>query len=287
MGFRVLLALSLLSASPAPAQLRFALVNRDIVEQRLKSVVPENKKREIMLKADFEAAGCHEVTEQPVKHVDQPNVICVLRGDSPSTIVVGAHLDKVPMGVGAVDDWSGAALLPSLFQGLVGRPHTHTFVFIGFSGEEQGLLGSKFYVKNLANDDWSKIVAMVNLECLGLGPTKVWVTHSDPNLVSLLGATATSMKIPVGPMNVDRVGTDDSESFRQKKVPNITIHSITQDTWPILHTGRDQLGNINLDSYYESYRLAAAYLAVLDSNLPSIPPHPATVEQEPTLRTPQ
>ncbi len=268
---RLLLSTLLFVGVLANAQVHFGMIQRDVVEQRLKSVVADNTKREQILKAAFDAAGCHSAMEQPVKHEKQPNLICVLQGTSASAIVVGAHLDKVSSGMGAVDDWSGAAMLPSLYEGMVDHPPVHTYIFIAFSGEEDGLVGSRFYVSNLPEEERAKIVAMVNLECLGLGPTKVWVTHSDRNLVNLLAGTANGLQIPVGPMNVDRVGTDDSEPFRQKKVPNITVHSITQDTWPILHSGRDQLGAINFDAYYESYRLAAAYLAVLDSSLPSSP----------------
>jgi Zn-dependent M28 family amino/carboxypeptidase len=167
--------------------------------------------------------------------------------------------------MGAVDDWSGAALLPSLYQNLAGRPHKHTYIFVAFSGEEQGLVGSDWYVKHLAPEELKEITAMVNLECLGLSPTKVWVTHSDKKLVSLLAGTAAALKEPVAEVDVDHVGNDDSDSFRKKKVPNITIHSITQDTFSILHSTRDQVERINPDDYFDSYRLTSAFLAELDT----------------------
>jgi Zn-dependent M28 family amino/carboxypeptidase len=254
----------------AAGQVGYLTVKREVIEERVKAVAPDNTRREAILKSSFEAVGCRELKEQPVKHEKQPNVICVLRGDSPSTIVVGAHLDKVRAGMGAVDDWSGAALLASLYESLSGQRRTHTYIFIGFSGEEDGLVGSKYYVKNLPAKDWANIVAMINLECLGLSPTKIWVTHSDKFLVNLLVQTASTLQVPVSGVNVDKVGTDDSESFRHEKVPNITIHSVTQETIRILHTPRDQLEAINLDYYYESYRLAAAYLAILDSAMPAV-----------------
>ena len=66
---------------------------------------------------------------------------------------------------------------------------------------------------------------------------------------------------------MERVGTTDSESFAHYQIPRITIHSITQETWPLLHTSRDNIKAIHTDFYYDSYRLIAAYLAVLDSEL--------------------
>ena len=56
-------------------------------------------------------------------------------------------------------------------------------------------------------------------------------------------------------------------------MPSITIHSITQESWPWLHTAKDQLTAIRMDEYYGSYRLLSAYLAYLDVTLdaPAVP----------------
>ena len=68
----------------------------------------------------FEEAGCsgEHLTEQPVKHSHDPNVICALPGQSDAQIVVGGHFDFVDRGQGVVDNWSGCSLLPSLYQSL-------------------------------------------------------------------------------------------------------------------------------------------------------------------------
>jgi hypothetical protein len=68
-------------------------------------------------------------------------------------------------------------------------------------------------------------------------------------------------------MNVAALGRSDSDSFRDIKIPAITIHSVTQDTWPILHSPRDQLSAINMSDYYDTYLLIRAYLAYLDESL--------------------
>jgi Zn-dependent M28 family amino/carboxypeptidase len=110
-------------------------------------------------------------------------VICVLPGETTKTVVVGAHFDHVDRGYGIVDNWSGAALLPNLLQWLESASRKHTFIFVGFTGEEGGLLGSDFYVRSLAKHDLENIESVVNLDTLGLGPTLVWLTQSDPLLV--------------------------------------------------------------------------------------------------------
>ena len=73
---------------------------------------------------------------------------------------------------------------------------------------------------------------------------------------------------------MEQVGSTDSEQFAQRKIPSITIHSLNQQSWDahILHTSKDKLSAMNLDNYYETYRLVAAYVAFLDqfSNAPAV-----------------
>jgi hypothetical protein len=269
-------AVALLFILPASADLKYVLVSREIVMQRLQDAPMKNSDRVIELEKMFREAGCNP-TEEPVKGLHQPNVLCVLPGSTDSMIVVGGHLDHVEEGTGVIDDWSGASMLPSLYQSLARHPRTHTFLFIGFAGEEDGLVGSDFYTKNLKPEQRKQIAAMVNLECLGIGKTEVWTSHSEPILIRMLVAVARSMKIPLGGINVEQVGTTDSESFAHYHIPRITITAISQDTWQLLHTRKDNIAAINPELYYDSYRLIAPYLILLDQQLPTagspIEPH--------------
>ncbi len=65
-------------------------------------------------------------------------------------------------------------------------------------------------------------------------------------------------------MDVEKVGDDDSHPFLSAHMPVITLHSITPDTFRILHSAKDQLKAINPEDYYSTYRLASVYLAYLD-----------------------
>jgi putative aminopeptidase FrvX len=217
----------------------------------------------------FLDAGCDptNLSEQAVPHRKQPNVICVLPGTGPETIVVGAHFDHVSEGQGIVDNWSGASLLPSLLESLKGKPRKHTFVFVGFTGEEEGLRGSEFYVKQLPAKETTKIAAMVNMDSLGLGSTLVWVRRSDPELVKDLRLAAQSLKLPLAGMNVDGVGESDEASFAAKNICTITVHSITPATLKILHQAADNPSAIRFGDYYDTYRLLAVYLTMLDDVL--------------------
>jgi Zn-dependent M28 family amino/carboxypeptidase len=190
-----------------------------------------------------------------------------LPGETAATIVVGAHFDFIEAGKGIVDDWSGASLLPSLFQTLKAEHRKHTYEFVAFTGEETGLVGSARFVKELSTDEKARLRAFVNLECLGLTPAKVWVHRSTPTLVSLLADVASALKIPLQGINVDRVGDDDTHPFSDKKIPVISIHSVTQEAFAILHSGRDNVDAIHPNDYYDAYRLVAFYLTYLDAKL--------------------
>lgn len=251
--------------------LQFTPVSREVIEQRMRRVAKKNAERAVILKAMFEEAGCTggRLSEQHVRTSNPPNIICVLPGSGDSVMVVGAHFDHTAKGDGAVDNWSGASLLPSLFQSLSVSPRQHTFVFIGFTDEEKGLVGSKYYVKQLSKEETAKLKAMINLDTLGLSGTKVWLSHSNQALANALLRVAHALQLPLDAVNVERVGSSDAQSFANK-VPVITIHSLTQETLPILHSDRDTLDKLRLNDYYNTYRVLVAYLAYLDGALPSL-----------------
>jgi Iap family predicted aminopeptidase len=108
---------------------------------------------------------------------------------------------------------------------------------------------------------------MVNFDSLGLGPTEVWASHADKVLLDALASVTAACKLPVTAMNVPEGATADSESFARYQIPRITLHSVTQKSWPILHSPSDKLAAIKMNDYYESYKLIAAYLAYLDDAL--------------------
>lgn len=250
--------------------IEFEAISPAVVQQRLEAVSGKLPERRATLEKLFADAGCtgEKLTTQPVRGSKEPNLICTLKGEDPAagTIVVGGHFDLITTGIGAVDDWSGAVLLPSLYQSLKSRPRRHNYTFVAFAAEETGLNGSHEYVSKLSREQRSAIHAMINLECLGLTPPKIWASRADPHLLEAYARVANSLHIQAAAVNVERVGDDDSHPFRDAHIPTLTIHSITQDTYPILHTSRDQVSVIHPDDYYAAYRVAATLLAFLDSD---------------------
>ena len=167
-------------------------------------------------------------------------------------------------------------MLPSLVQGVVGTAHTKTFWFVAFTGEEDGLLGSDAFVKALTPETLSHVTAMVNLDSLGLGPTLVWVSQSDPKLVAFLNGLAHLQNLPLEGMNVNGFGISDEESFIARGVCTVTLHSVTPQTAGVLHSYRDNLGSVQKADYYASYRLVLTFVAALGSM--EIPKHTCDIK---------
>jgi len=112
------------------------------------------------------------------------NVIGVLPGRDPvlrnEAVIVGAHYDHLGLGGfgsldpdstgrvhnGADDNASGTAMLISIAQRLAADRPARTIVFIAFSGEELGLLGSAYYV-NHPIYPLRTTMAMINLDMVG------------------------------------------------------------------------------------------------------------------------
>jgi hypothetical protein len=268
-------------------QIKFLELKQELLQARLERAGIKNVERKNALVAMFQEVGCTDhLVEQPAKGSKLPNVICTLPGETDSIIIVGAHFDQVDEGKGIVDNWSGASLLPSLYQSLKPVMRKHTFVFIGFTDEEKGLVGSRSYAKQLVKEDLPKIHAMVNLDTLGLSDSKVWVSHADKNLVEVIARVANTMLLPVTGMNVDNIGTTDSESFAERKIPSITVHSLTSETLGILHSKQDTIAALKMENYFASYRLLGAYLSALDSLLMPAVAVPAKAAATPAAAVP-
>lgn len=246
----------------------FTPVPKTAVESRLKRYKGSDNKREGALKQMFVEAGCVEphISEQIVKGSKLPNVICVLPGSSQRVVIVGAHFDHVSAGDGVVDNWSGASLLPSLYEALKAEPHQHTYIFVGFTDEERGEVGSRYYVRQMTSEEVNLTDAMVNIDTLGLAPTEIWLSHADRRLASTAADVAGRMNLPLTGVSVDQIGTTDSEQFAARKIPSVTLHSLTQAAVDagILHSSKDRITEMRLGDYYDSYRLLCGYLSALD-----------------------
>lgn len=185
----------------------FGTVEPAVVEQRFDRLQLKNEQRAAVLREIFAEAGCtaERWSEQKIDSAKRPNLICTLPGTTDRRVVVSAHYDKVSTGEGAIDNWSGASLLPSLFQALSTVPRSHTFVFLLTSDEELGLIGSKEFVRHLTKEQLRTMDGDVNIDSIDLaGPTNVWVSRADKTLFNAAMSVAAALGLPMRGVNVDQ-----------------------------------------------------------------------------------
>lgn len=171
------------------------------------------------------------------------NVLAMLPGDGPlaeETIVVGAHYDHLGMGdygslerrpgllhPGADDNASGVAAIVEIARQLAARPNRfqRSVLFVAFSAEELGLLGSKHYVAHPVVP-LNKTVAMLNFDMVGrlrnnrltifgVGTSEHWPRLLDRITIEEL----TVARLPGG------AGSSDQLPFYLQKIP--ALHFFT------------------------------------------------------------
>jgi acetylornithine deacetylase/succinyl-diaminopimelate desuccinylase-like protein len=101
--------------------------------------------------------------------ISSANVIAVKAGNSPKTLIVGAHYDSVQVGRGADDNASGVAVLLAVAGMVRDAPTPYTIRFVAFGAEEVGLKGSTAYVDRMSQAEIAGTVAMINLDSLAAG----------------------------------------------------------------------------------------------------------------------
>lgn len=243
----------------AAQKVHFSVADKTEVLQRTKNSPQTDTLRAERLFAWFAQAGCRGdlLSKQEVQS-GPPNIICRLRGKTQDTIIVAAHYDHVSSPRRPFDDWTGASLLPSLYQCLRTRKRRHTIIFVAFADTGDELTGAKAFVGQLSANELSHVTAMINLDALGLSPTKVWSSHSDNDLVQGLMKMVYAMEIPASQIDIGFAGNSDSEPFRSRNIPQITLHSLTQANV----TGKET--PLRPADFYDSYRLICGYIAYLD-----------------------
>jgi Zn-dependent M28 family amino/carboxypeptidase len=170
------------------------------------------------------------------------NVIAYLDNKAENTVVIGAHYDHLGMGGegslyregeaihnGADDNASGVAVMLHLADRLgseaVNRPRKNNYVFIAFSGEEIGLLGSNYFVKN-PTIDTKKVSYMINMDMVGrLNEEHTIAVHgvgTSPVFKQVLFANKDSLNLAE---HESGIGPSDHTSFYLADIP--VLHFFT------------------------------------------------------------
>ena len=227
------------------------------------------------------------------------NVAAALPGTIPELanqyIVVGAHYDHLGLGgessmdpsgpgkfhPGADDNASGVAAILKLAKTFKGK-NRRPMLFVLFTAEEVGLMGSTHFAKNLPLPAGAKVVAMLNLDMIGrLAKNKLTVTgvnsaYEFSTLVNNINRTA-EFKLSIGGSSL---GSSDHASFLREKIPSLFLTTGAHGDY---HRSTDTTKKINVEGYNRVLAFASELIARLDRQFspPTYDPSSATNNQPP------
>lgn len=207
------------------------------------------------------------------------NVIGYIDNKVENTVVIGAHYDHLGMGGegslyregkaihnGADDNASGVAVLLKLAERLLAKQDkdslkNNNYLFIAFSGEEEGLLGSNYFVKN-PTIDTKKVSYMINMDMVG--------RLNDENTLAVYGiGTAPIFKQTIFSNNdkdlkivehESGVGPSDHTSFYLADIPVLHFFTGQHEDY---HKPSDDADKLN----YEGMKVISDYIFNVISDL--------------------
>ncbi|MEU2682175.1 M28 family metallopeptidase [Streptomyces sp. NPDC007107] len=141
-------------------------------------------------------------------------------GDPGQVLMAGSHLDSVTSGAGINDNGSGsAAVLETALAVSRARlaPDKH-LRFAWWGAEELGLVGSKYYVNNLAAAERSKLAGYLNFDMIGSPNPGYFVYDDDPVIEQTFKDYYAGLSIPTE-IETEGDGRSDHAPFKNAGVP--------------------------------------------------------------------
>ncbi len=223
----------------------------------LESLINKTKTRS-SFPTDVNVTGGSEIIR---KESGTRNVLMLLPGTDPvlknEYVIIGAHFDHLGMGGpgsssravdtigvhhGADDNASGVSEMIELAEkfAMTKGSHKRSLVFAAFSGEEMGLLGSKYFAEH-PGIDLSKVQAMINLDMVGRlqenNSLQVGGVGTAAGLKDMVKADFDTTLIKLS-FSEEGYGPSDHSSFYGKNIPvlffttgaHLDYHT-PSDTW--------------------------------------------------------
>ncbi len=208
------------------------------------------------------------------------NVVAGLPGKSDTTVIIGAHYDHLGWGgpssryrgrekkihYGADDNGSGTSVLLELARYFSARKDSlrHSLLFITFSGEETGLLGSTHYVRNWTIDR-SLARMMINMDMIGR------LNRQEKGLMVMGVGTCpefseyfsdldtTDLKIT---LTESGAGPSDHAAFYHDSIPVLNFFTGAHEDY---HTPDDVIEKIDFDGCVTVANLVAGMISHFDN----------------------
>jgi len=207
-----------------------------------------------------------------------------LNETSDEIYIICGHYDTVSGSPGADDDGSGTATVLAVAYIMNQYAANHTVRFVAFSGEEQGLLGSREYAQE-AYENGDNIVGVLNVDMIGYALTsdhgsniKIYENDASEWLTNFTNDVSDQyydyIKLNVIPSGSH--GGSDHASFWQYGFDAIFYHEYKFNDY--YHSPQDTIENMNITYAVKGSKLILATLSeVAQSCFPSNPPDPPNI----------
>jgi len=217
----------------------------------------------------FRVAFTNSIEEQPLF-----NVIGMLPGKTrpQEYVIFSAHYDHIgiidavgqdSIANGADDDASGVSAVISLANYYKKRDdNARTLLFVGFTAEEIGLVGSKYFSSQINADE---VVAMINIEMIGkdarFGPNSLYVTgydQSDLAKIMQQNVENTDFTFHPDPYPTQNLFyRSDNASLAAVGVPAHTFSTVQIDQDRYYHTVKDEVETLSTENIVSSIQAIA------------------------------
>ena len=202
------------------------------------------------------------------------NVMGLIDNKAENTIIIGAHYDHLGFGGegslyrdsikaihnGADDNASGVSILLNLAAKLKKKNTKSNYLFMAFSGEEMGLLGSNYFVKN-PTLDINKVSYMINMDMVGRlkqdSSLAVYGTGTSPIFKQILKSHNDNFKLV---QQESGVGPSDHTSFYLADIPVLHFFTGQHEDY---HKPGDDSDKLN----YDGMNLISNYIFNIISDL--------------------
>lgn len=203
------------------------------------------------------------------------NVVAFINNNAPNTVILGAHYDHLGYGEdknsldglneihnGADDNASGTAALLELARKLKQKaPPANNYLLMHFSGEELGLMGSKYWLENPTVS--IKANYMINMDMVGRYDTARKLTIGGYGTSPEWGSTIPMLANKFA-YKLDSAGTGPSDhaSFYRKDIPVLFFFT---GSHPDYHKASDDWDKINYAGINDIVNLVYKIVETTDS----------------------
>ncbi len=203
------------------------------------------------------------------------NVIGYIDNNSENTVIIGAHYDHLGYGNegslhrgekaihnGADDNASGVSVMLNLADKLKTTNRNNNYLLMAFSGEEMGLLGSNYFLKN-ATIDTKKVNYMINMDMVGRlkdSTLAVYGTGTSPLWSQTINSLNSDFKLVE---KESGVGPSDHTSFYLNDIPVLHFFTGQHENY---HKPSDDQELLNYDGMYAISEYIFSIISDLDNN---------------------